>query len=58
MTSYFNHVPYQQSLDMRELGFDEPCSHYYIVDFQNFKHDGKIHKNSLPDGNNYETFHI
>jgi len=50
MTSYFDHVPYQQSLDMRDLGFDEPCSHYYIVDFQNFKHDGELHKNSLPDG--------
>ncbi len=25
-------VPYQQSLDMRDLGFDEPCIKYYWID--------------------------
>jgi hypothetical protein len=33
---------------LKEKGFDEKCSHYYINDFQNFKHDGKLHKTGLP----------
>ena len=34
---------------LKEKGFDEKCSHYYINDFQNFKHDGKLYKTSLPN---------
>jgi hypothetical protein len=44
---------------LKEKGFDEPCSHYYINDFQNFKHDGKLYKTSLPndwDNNNILQF--
>jgi hypothetical protein len=34
---------------LKEKGFDEKCSHYYINDFQNFKHDGKLYKTALPN---------
>lgn len=34
---------------LKEKGFDEKCSHYYINDFQKFKHDGKLYKTSLPN---------
>ena len=33
----------------KEKGFDEKCSHYYVLDFQNFKADGILHKCGLPD---------
>jgi hypothetical protein len=39
-------VPYQQSLDMKELGFDEPCFNYY---------DGNKNKNSINLGNGCVT---
>jgi len=32
-------VPYQQSLDMKELGFDEPCFGYYNVSNQELIED-------------------
>lgn len=35
---------------LKEKGFNEPCSHYYIDNFQNIKHDGVLYKTSLPDG--------
>jgi hypothetical protein len=34
---------------LKEKGFDEKCSHYYIDNFQNFKHDGKLYKTGLPN---------
>ncbi len=33
---------------LKEKGFDEKCSHYYIDNFQNFKHDGELYKTELP----------
>jgi hypothetical protein len=35
---------------LKEKGFDEPCSHYYILDFKNFIADGVLYKCGLPDG--------
>jgi hypothetical protein len=34
---------------LKDKGFDEKCSHYYIDNFQNFKHDGKLYKTGLPN---------
>lgn len=34
----------------KEKGFDEPCAYYSILDFQNFKADGKIYQARLGDG--------
>lgn len=34
---------------LKEKGFDEKCSHYYIDNFQNFKHDGILYKTGLPN---------
>ena len=34
---------------LKDKRFDEKCSHYYIDNFQNFKHDGNLYKTSLPD---------
>jgi hypothetical protein len=34
---------------LKGKGFDSKCSHYYIDDFQNFKHDGKLYKTGLPN---------
>lgn len=33
----------------KEKGFNEPCSHYYVLNFRNFKADGVLHKVGLPD---------
>ena len=33
----------------KEVGFDEKCSHYYVLDFQSFKADGVLHKTGLPN---------
>jgi len=42
-------VSFELAKLLKEKGFDEKCSHYYINDFQNFKHDGKLYKTSLPN---------
>lgn len=42
-------VSFEIAKELKEKGFDEKCSHYYINDFQNFKHDGKLYKTSLPN---------
>ena len=42
-------VSYPLAKLLKEKEFDERCSHYYINDFQNFKHDGKLYKTSLPN---------
>jgi hypothetical protein len=34
---------------LKEIGFNEPCSHYYINDYQSFKSDGILHKTRLPN---------
>lgn len=44
-----NHVTYPLANLLQQKGFNEPCSHYYINDYQNFKHDGKLYKVGLPD---------
>jgi hypothetical protein len=42
-------VSYPLAKLLKEKEFDERCSHYYINDFQNFKHDGKLYKTGLPN---------
>ena len=29
-------IPYEQALDLKELGFDEPCFYQYVRDFDNY----------------------
>lgn len=43
-------VTYPLANLLQQKGFNEPCSHYYINDYQNFKHDGNLYKVGLPDG--------
>lgn len=43
------HVNFPISQLLIEKGFAEKCSHYYINNFQNFKHDGKLYKTALPN---------
>jgi hypothetical protein len=43
------YVTFEQAKLLAEKSFDEFCSHYYINDFQNFKHDGMLHKCGLPN---------
>lgn len=49
-------ISYKTAVLTKEIGFDEPCSHYYILDFQNFKADGVLNKTGLPD--NYSSDNI
>jgi hypothetical protein len=42
-------VKFELAKLLKEKGFDEKCSHYYIDNFQNFKHDGKLYKTGLPN---------
>jgi hypothetical protein len=43
------HVDFPIAKLLKEKGFDEKCSHYYILDFQNFKADGVLYKTKLPE---------
>jgi hypothetical protein len=43
-----HYVTFEQAKWLKEIGFDEKCSHYYIDNFQNFKYDGILYKNGLP----------
>jgi len=45
------YVTFEQAKWLKEIGFNEKCSHYYIDNFQNFKHDGVLYKCGLPDKN-------
>jgi len=45
------YVSFEQAKWLKEIGFNEKCSHYYIDNFQNFKHDGTLYKCGLPDKN-------
>jgi hypothetical protein len=38
---------------LKEIGFNEPCSHYYINDYQSFKSDG-ILPNDLESDNIFQ----
>lgn len=49
-------VSFETAKLAKEKGFDEPCSHYYVLDFQNFKADGVLHKTGLP--NDYDSNNI
>ena len=49
------HIDFKIAKLLKEKGFDEKCSHYYIDDFQNFKSDGILHKCGLPDNNKNEN---
>lgn len=48
-------IDFEIAKPLKEKGFDEKCSHYYIDDFQNFKSDGILHKCGLPDNNKNEN---
>lgn len=43
------YVTYEIALMLKQKGFDEKCSHYYVTDFQNFKADGILKKTTLPE---------
>jgi len=43
------YISFEQAKWLREKGFDEKCSHYYINDYSNFKHDGILYKTKLPN---------
>jgi hypothetical protein len=45
------YATFEQAKWLKEIGFNEKCSHYYIDNFQNFKHDGTLYKCGLPDKN-------
>lgn len=49
------HVTFTIAKLLKEKGFDEKCSHYYIDDFQNFKSDSVLHKCGLLDDNKNEN---
>lgn len=51
-------VSYEVAKLAKEKGFDEACSHYYILDFSSFKADGILYKTSLPEccNNNSNIF--
>lgn len=49
------HVSFEIAKLLRESGFDEACSHYYINDFMQFKHDGALHKTGLPNNRDSEN---
>lgn len=49
------YVTFKQAKLLKEKGFDEACSHYYINDFQNFKHDGILYKCGLPDSEKHKN---
>ena len=49
------HVNFNIAKLLKDKGFDEKCSHYYINNFQNFKHDDKLYKTSLPEYNENEN---
>ena len=51
-------VDFSNAKLLKEKGFDRKCSHYYINDFMNFKHDGILYKTDLPkDCDNENIFH-
>ena len=43
------YATFEISLLLRDKGFNEPCSHYYINNYSNFKYDGILRKTSLPN---------
>ena len=43
------YVTYEIAKLLKEIGFAEKCSHYYVTDFQNFKADGLLKKTTLPE---------
>lgn len=45
-------ITYETAKKAKEVGFNKLCSHYYILDYHNFKHDGILYKRSLPDNCN------
>lgn len=42
------HVNFSTAKLLKEKEFQEPCSRYYIVDFQNFKADGVLYNCGIP----------
>ena len=45
------HVNFETAKLLKEKGFNEKCSHYYVLDFQNFKATGILKKAGTPDDN-------
>jgi len=42
------HITFELAKLLKEKGFNEKCSHYYIDNFMNFKHDNRLYKTALP----------
>nr|DAI89657.1 MAG TPA: hypothetical protein [Caudoviricetes sp.] len=43
------HISYETAKLCKELGIDLPHTHYYVYPFRNFKADGELKKNLVPD---------
>ena len=42
-------APFQESLELKQLGFDEPCFGYYDIQYNNQSYNGKLVLGKDPD---------
>lgn len=52
------HISFETAKLAKEKGLDLPHTHYYVYPFMNFKADGKLNKNLMPEDYNNNMFQV